>query len=72
MSSSKLTRHERRAIVLAALEHDVNISELARLHGVRRQRIHQLLQSAVADPKGSLLEAEQEVAFRRRVMELVG
>ena len=57
---------------MAALESDANISELARRYGIRRQRIYQLLESAVIDPKGKLREAEREVAFRKRVLELVG
>ena len=70
--SAKLTPDERRALVLAALERDVNISELARRYGICRQRVYQLLEDAMTNPKGSLLEAEREVAFRRRVKELVG
>ena len=70
--SAKLTPDERRAVVLAALEHDVNISELARRYGISRQRVYQLLEDATIDPKGQLREAERELAFRRRVKELVG
>ncbi len=70
--SPKLIPDERRAIVMAALEPNANISEIARRYGIRRQRIYQLLESAVTDPKGKLREAEREVAFRRRVKELVG
>ena len=70
--SAKLTPDERRAVVLAALGRGVNISELARRYGIRRQRVYQLLEDAVTDPKGKLREAEREVAFRKRVLELVG
>ena len=57
---------------MAALEPNANISEVARHYGIRRQRVYQLLEDAVIDPKGKLREAEREVAFRRRVIELVG
>ena len=70
--SAKLTPDKRRAVVLAALEHDVNISELARSYAISRSRVYQLLEEAVTDPKGKLREAEREVAFRKRVLELVG
>jgi hypothetical protein len=50
----------------------VNISELARRYGIRRQRVYQLLEDATIDPKGQLREAERELAFRRRVKDLVG
>ena len=70
--SAKLIPDERRAVVLAALEHDVNISELARRYGIRRQRVYQLLEDATIDPKGQLRETERELAFRRRVKDLVG
>jgi hypothetical protein len=70
--SAKLTPDERRAVVLAALGRGVNISELGRPYGIRRQRVYQLLEGATIDPKGPLREAERELAFRRRVKELVG
>ncbi len=70
--SSKLTPDERRALVLAALEPNANISEIARRYGIRRQRVYQLLEDATIDPKGQLREGERELAFRRRVKELVG
>ena len=70
--SSKLTPDERRAVVMAALEPNANISEIARRYGIRRQRVYQLLEDAMLDPKEKLREAEREVAFRRRVQELVG
>jgi len=69
--SAKLTPDERRTVVLAALERDVNISELARRYAISRSRVYQLLEDAVTDPKGKLREAEREVAFRKRVLELV-
>ncbi len=70
--SPKLTVDERRTVVMAALEPDANMSEIAHRYGIRRQRVYQLLESAMIDPKGKLREAEREVAFRRRVQELVG
>ncbi len=66
----KLVPDEQRAIVLAALQFGSNKSEIARRYGLRRQRIYQLLASAMTDPKGKLREAEREVAFTRRVLEL--
>jgi transposase-like protein len=57
---------------LAALEPNANISEIARRYGIRRQRVYQLLEDAMIDSKEKLWEAEREVAFRRRVNELVG
>jgi transposase-like protein len=68
----KLTSDERRAVVMAALEPDANKTELARRYGIRRQRVYQLLEDALTNTKGNLMEAEREVAFRRRVRELVG
>ena len=72
MSRPRLTPDERRAVVLAALEPNANVSEIARRYGVSRARTYQLLESATIDPKGQLREAERELAFRRRVKELVG
>jgi transposase-like protein len=68
--SRKLAPDERRAIVLAALQVDSNKSEIARRFGISRGRLYQLLDNALTDPKGKLREAEREVAFRRRVLEL--
>ncbi len=70
--TSKLTPDERRAVILAALEPNANFSEIARCYGIRRQRVYQLLEDAMRDPRERLREAEREVAFRRRVYELVG
>ena len=70
--SHKLTSDERRAIVMAVLEHNASVSRIAHRYGVRRQRVYQLLESAIIDPKSQLREAEMELAFRRRVNELVG
>jgi transposase-like protein len=70
MSRSRLTPDEKQALVLAALEPDANISEIARRYGIRRQRIYQLLEHCLTDPRSKLREAEREVAFRRRVLEL--
>jgi hypothetical protein len=49
-----------------------NKSEIARTYAISRSRVYQLLDEAVTDPKGKLREAEREVAFRKRVLELVG
>ena len=68
--SPRLTPDERRAVVMAALEIGANKSEIARRYGIRRQRIYQLLEDALTDPKSKLREAEREVAFRKRVLEL--
>ena len=69
--SPRLTPDERRAVVMAALEiGGANKSEIARRYGIRRQRIYQLLEDALTDPKSKLREAEREVAFRKRVLEL--
>jgi transposase-like protein len=66
----KLTPEQRRAVVMAALEPNANISEIARRYGIRRQRVYQLLEDVLRDPKGKLMEAEREAQFRRRVWEL--
>jgi transposase-like protein len=68
--NSKLTPEERRAVVMAALQPNANISEIARRYNIRRQRVYQLLEDALTDPKGKLMEAEREAQFRRRVWEL--
>jgi transposase-like protein len=68
--SGKLVPDEQRAIVIAALQFDSNKSEIARRNGISRGRLYQILDSAMTDPKGKLREAEREVAFRRRVLEL--
>jgi transposase-like protein len=70
MSPNKLTPDERRAIVLAALQTNSNKSEIARCYNIRRQRVYQLLEDVLLDPKGKLMEAEREAQFRRRVWEL--
>jgi len=66
----KLVPDEQRAIVMAALTPNANISEIARRYGISRQRIYQLLENALIDTKEKLREAEREVEFRRRVLEL--
>jgi transposase-like protein len=71
-TANKLTHDERRAAILAALERDANISEIARTYGVSRGNIYHLLEVATRDPKGRLREAEKELAFRKRVIELLG
>ena len=57
---------------MAALEPNANISEIARRYGIYRQHVYQLLENAITDPEGKLREVEKEVAFRRRVRELLG
>ena len=57
---------------MAALEPNANISEIARRYGIRRQRVYQIIEDAMIDSKEKLWEAEREVAFRRRLIELVG
>jgi transposase-like protein len=68
--NSKLTPEERRAVVMAALQPKANKSEIARRYNIRRQRVYQLLEDVLLDPKGKLMEAEREAQFRRRVWEL--
>jgi transposase-like protein len=66
----KLVPDEQRAIIWAALQPNANKSEIARHYGVSRSRVYQLMESAVTDQKDKLREAEREVAFRRRMLEL--
>ena len=66
----KLTPEDRRAAVIAALQPNANISEIARRYSIRRQRVYQLLEDVLLDPKGKLMEAQREAEFRRRVWEL--
>jgi transposase-like protein len=66
----RLVPDQRRALVMAALQYDSNISEIARSYTISRSRVYQLLEDALTDPRGKLREAEREVAFRRRVLEL--
>jgi transposase-like protein len=68
--SRRLVPDERRAVVMAALQFDANMSEIARRFGISRGRLYQLLNSAMTDPKGKLREAEKEAAFRREVLRL--
>lgn len=55
---------------MSALQPNANISEIARRYSIRRQRVYQLLEDALTDPKEKLMEAEREAQFRRRVWEL--
>ena len=66
----KLSEEERRALVLDALAPGANKSELARKYGVSRARVYQLLDEALSDPEVKLRRAEEEVAYRRRLLEL--
>jgi transposase-like protein len=66
----RLVPDQRRALVMAALQYDSNISKIARSYTISRSRVYQLLEDALTDPRGKLREAEREVAFRRRVLEL--
>jgi DNA-directed RNA polymerase specialized sigma24 family protein len=72
-TANKITPDQRRAVVLEALEANANnYSEIARRYCVRRTNVYALLDTATRDPKGRLREAEKEVAFRKRVIELLG
>ena len=70
--SPRLHPDERRQVVLEALHSQSNITQIARRYGISRQRVYQLLEGAIIDPKGKLREAEREAEFRRRVRELGG
>lgn len=47
-----------------------SMTQIARRYGISRQRVYQILEGAITDPKGKLKEAEKEAEFRRRVREL--
>jgi DNA-directed RNA polymerase specialized sigma24 family protein len=68
--SRKLLPDEQRAVVMAALQYRSNKSEIARRFGISRSRVYQILGDALTHPKERLREAEREVEFRRRVLEL--
>jgi transposase-like protein len=68
--SRKLFPDEQRAVVIAALQPKPNKSEIARRYGISRGRVYQLMEHALTDPKEKLRDAEREVAFRKRVLEL--
>ncbi len=68
--SRKLVPDEQRAVVIAALQYRSNKSEIARRYGICRGRVYQIMEHALTDPKEKLRDAEREVAFRRRVLEL--
>ena len=68
----ELTPDERRAAVLEALQPGANKSEIARRYGILRHNLYANVARALTDPKGKLAEAEREVEFRRRVLELSG
>jgi transposase-like protein len=70
MAVRKLYPDERRSAVLAALQPGANRKAVAEEYGISRSNLYQLLASALADPTAKLREAEREVAFRRRVLEL--
>lgn len=79
MPPEKLTVNERRELVLAALSKDpqtgkakIQRTELARRYGIARGHVYRIIEEATADPEGKLREAEKEVEFRRRVLELLG
>ncbi len=69
-SMTKQSKNDRREMVLKALQ-DANKSALAADYGVSRQRLPALVREAETDPEIKLAEAEAEVAFRRRVLELL-
>lgn len=73
-----LSVKERRELVLAALAKDPETgkakaqkTELARRYGIVRGHVYRLIEEATADPEARLREAEEEVEFRRRVLELL-
>jgi transposase-like protein len=66
-----LPNDERGQIILEALQPDSNLTEIARRRGVHRNTIYGYLRFVLDDPKGRMLDAEAEAAFRRKVWELV-
>jgi transposase-like protein len=62
---------ERREIILEALRPGANLSKIAREHGIQRRAIYNYFKYALDDPKQRMQEAEAELAFRRKVWELV-
>lgn len=66
-----LEPEKRHAIILAALQPDANISQIARDHEVHRNTIYDYLQYVLVDPKRKMQDAEAEAVFRRKVWELI-
>lgn len=71
-TKNKLSRDERRSLVIEALQSEANRAEIARRYGIRRESLYDILSRAVLDPKGRVQEAEKELAFRKKVKDLVG
>lgn len=67
----KLSRQERRDLVIAALS-GVRKTELARRYGIARGHVYRIIDEALADPESKLREAEEELAFRQRVLDFTG
>jgi transposase-like protein len=68
---NQLSEAERRAIALAALSAEKygSVAELARRFGISRQRVYQI-RDDYSDPE-KLERLEDEVVFRRRLVELL-
>jgi hypothetical protein len=59
------------AEIEAGNEPDMTIAELAKEYGTTRQAVYQKVHVALDDPVARLEQAEAEVEFRRKVLELV-
>ena len=68
---AKLSNEERREVILKALQPGSNITQIARDYGLTRWAIYDYFKYVLDDPKQRLQDAEAEVAFRRKVWELV-
>lgn len=66
----RLDEGARRGAILSALERG-NVNAVALEHGVSRQSLHRLVEEAKRSPEDAVREAEEELAFRRRVREIV-
>lgn len=67
---TRLTNRERRVVTLAAIEQNSS-SAVAKKHGISRETLCGWVREAKADPEGALREAQEELAFRRQVLELM-
>lgn len=70
MPTSKLTSEKARAAILAALSGE-HKEIVARRHGVGYEQIRRMAKGAAEDPAERVREYEEELAFRRRVLEIV-
>lgn len=66
MPVMKLSKEDRRRIVIEVLGGDTKPNVAAR-HGISRQMVHKLVKDAIRDPETSLIEAQEEAAFRDKV-----